>query len=121
MKTHDPTPPPQRPQWIGTALHPAEPRPGPVPIGRAVARDLGDRSVLIEPDGVCPACGTPPALRIAPRLADHADGGDPDEPLASYRCQRRALRSALPAAGAPLPARGVSVMGNTLDRYDMTE
>jgi len=37
----------------------------------------------------CPACGTPPALRIVARYVSDAARHDPGEPLATYQCQRR--------------------------------
>ena len=37
----------------------------------------------------CPSCGSAPALRITPRLAEHARNYSPQEPMATYQCQRR--------------------------------
>lgn len=84
-----PRPGPQPPQRLRDTFRPASPRQYPVPFSRTAMPERGDLPLLAEPGGVCPACGAPPALRIAPRLAEHAGADDPDEPLATYRCQRR--------------------------------
>lgn len=80
---------PRRLQQLGDTFRPAASRQDSEPLFRIEAPDRDDLPLLAQPGGVCPACGAPPALRIAQRLAEHAGADEPDEPIATYRCQRR--------------------------------